>query len=108
MLSSDEDSSDALFTRDAAVWQWLKVWLLRNKGKRGVLMSEYDRDYVSKTNAYHCGALMAVFEDIQMTAMPEVKTTVVQRSYAAALQFAGVGAGKAESNVGASFGEDPK
>ena len=86
MLSCDEDSSDALFTRDAAVWQWLKVWLLRNKGKRGVLMSEYDRNYVSKTNAYHCGALMAVFEDIQMTAMPEVKATVVQRFYAAALQ----------------------
>ena len=57
-------------------------------------------------NHYYC--LMAVFEDIQMTAMPEVKTTVVQRFYAAALQFAGVGAGKAESNVGASFGEDPK
>lgn len=84
MLSADEETANALFVRDAAVWQWLKVWLLRNKGKRGMLMCAYNPNYVS--NAYHCGAMMAVYEAIQKAAMPEVNASVAQRYYASAIQ----------------------
>lgn len=86
MLSADEDTADALFGRDAAVWQWLKVWLLRNRGKGEVLMPKYNPDYVSDTNAYQCGAMMALYEAIQKSAMPDVNVTVVQRFYASAIQ----------------------
>ena len=34
--------------------------------------------------AYHCGALMAVYADIQRTAMPDVNAGVIQRYYASA------------------------
>ena len=36
--------------------------------------------------AYHCGALMAVYARIQHEAMPDVKSGVVQRYYASAIQ----------------------
>lgn len=84
MLSSDEDAAGNLFKVDACVWQWLKVWLLRNKGKRGMLMKAYNPDY--KGVAYHCGAMMAVYETIQAVAMPGVNTTIVQRYYSSAIQ----------------------
>lgn len=86
MLSGDEDDANALFGRDAAVWQWLKVWLLRNNGKRGNIMEAYNPNYISATNAYHCGALMALYEAIQKCASPDVNVTVAQRFYAAAIQ----------------------
>lgn len=89
MLAANEDEqSDTqdLFAKDACVWQWLKVWLLRNKGKRGMLMCHYNDNYVSETNAYYCGALVAIYEAIQKIAMPEVKVSVVQRYYGSAIQ----------------------
>lgn len=64
--------------------QWLKVWLLRSKHKGDVLMNKYNPEYHS--NAYYCGAMMAVYERIQQKAMPDVKTSVVQRFYASAIQ----------------------
>lgn len=86
MLSTDDENANALFTRDAAVWQWLKVWLLRNRGKRGILMEMYNPNYVSDSNAYHCGAMMALYEAIQNAAMPDVNAGVAQRFYASAIQ----------------------
>jgi CRISPR-associated protein Csd1 len=84
MMSADDDTADNLFKKDVCVWQWLKVWLLRNKGKRGLLMREYNQDYPS--SAYHCGAMMAVYEAIQKVAMPNVNVTVLQRYYSSAIQ----------------------
>ena len=84
MMSADEDTSMALYGKDAVVWQWIKVWLIRNKGKRGMIMSEYNPDY--KSNAYQCGAIMAVFEAIQRAAMPDVNASIVQRYYSSAIQ----------------------
>ena len=86
MLSTDDENANALFTRDAAVWQWLKVWLLRNRGKRGMLMEMYNPNYVSDSNAYHCGAMMALYEAIQNAAMPDVNAGVARRFYASAIQ----------------------
>lgn len=84
MMSADGETANNLFTNDVCVWQWLKVWLLRNKGKRGQLMSEYNPAYPS--NAYHCGAMVAVYEAIQKASMPTVNATILQRYYASAIQ----------------------
>lgn len=84
MMSADGDTANNLFTSDICVWQWLKIWLLRNKGKRGQLMSEYNPAYPS--SAYHCGAMVAIYEAIQKAAMPTVNATVLQRYYASAIQ----------------------
>lgn len=64
--------------------QWLKVWLIRSKNKGDVLMKEYNPEYHS--NAYYCGAMMAIFENIQQAAMPDVNATIMQRFYASAIQ----------------------
>lgn len=84
MMFADGDTTNSLFTGDVCVWQWLKVWLLRNRGKRGQMMSEYNPAYPS--NAYHCGAMVAVYEAIQRAAMQTVNATVLQRYYASAIQ----------------------
>lgn len=84
MMSADGDTANSLFLNDVCVWQWLKVWLLRNKGKRGQMMSEYNPAYPS--NAYHCGAMVAVYEAIQKAAMPTINATILQRYYASTIQ----------------------
>ena len=42
----------------------------------------YDRNFPNA--AYHCGALMAVYADLQRAAMGDVNATLVQRFYASA------------------------
>lgn len=83
MMASDNEE-DALFKKDVHVWQWLKVWLLRSRGKRGLIMEAYNPEYQSI--AYQCGAMLSVYEAIQKEAMPNVNTTVVQRYYSSAIQ----------------------
>lgn len=87
MLSVGEDGNktNGLFGKDACVWQWLKVWLLRKNGRSGSnLMSEYNPDY--RGDAYHCGAQMALYEAIQNLADPSVNVTVAERYYASCIQ----------------------
>ena len=45
-------------------------------------MSYYDPNFPNA--AYHCGALVAVYADLQRTAIPEVNAGIVQRYYASA------------------------
>ena len=45
-------------------------------------MAYYDPEF--ENAAYHCGALVAVYADIQHKAMPDVKASIVQRYYASA------------------------
>ncbi|MBQ0134223.1 MAG: type I-C CRISPR-associated protein Cas8c/Csd1 [Clostridiales bacterium] len=87
MLSVDDDgkNTSGIFGKDACVWQWLKVWLLRKNGRsENNLMSEYNPDY--QGDAYHCGAQMALFEAIQNLADPNVNVTVAERYYASCIQ----------------------
>lgn len=70
---------------DGRACQWLKAWANRKRRMRNeevVLMSEYMPDFPSA--AYHCGALMAIYADIQHAAMPTVNAGIVQRYYASA------------------------
>ncbi|MEE0211511.1 MAG: type I-C CRISPR-associated protein Cas8c/Csd1 [Negativibacillus sp.] len=84
MLNAKEDSKgDAI--PDGVACQWLKVWLIRKhrlQQKEAVLKVNYDRDFPNA--AYHCGALMAIYADLQRAAMGDLNATLVQRFYASA------------------------
>ena len=82
----DPDENDRFsFMPDALSCQWLKLWLTRKSRMRKeevFLMPYYDKEFPNA--AYHCGALMAIYADIQRTAMPDVNAGIVQRYYASA------------------------
>lgn len=84
MLDPDENNEFS-YMPNGLCCQWLKVWLLRRhrmKNEEVTLMAYYDPEFPNA--AYHCGALVAIYADIQRKAMPDVKVGVVQRYYAAA------------------------
>lgn len=84
MIDPDENDSFA-FIPDGICCQWLKVWLLRKARARNEevhLMPYYDPNFPNA--AYHCGALVAVYADLQRVAIPDVNAGIVQRYYASA------------------------
>ena len=84
LLSPEENTKNPNLP-DGIACQWLKVWLIRKSRMRkeeAVLTMNYDCDFPNA--AYHCGALMAVYADLQRAAMEEVNATIVQRFYASA------------------------
>ena len=84
MLDPDENDSFG-FMPDGIACQWLKVWLLRKSRMRNeevLLMPTYDSKFPNA--AYHCGAITAIYADIQHKAMPNVNAGIVQRYYASA------------------------
>ena len=83
-LMYTEEDGNRLFSEIGRCCQWLKVWLIRNQKKGDTIMSGYDPNIQS--NAYHCGAILAIYERIQAAANPNVNVTVVQRYYGAAIQ----------------------
>ena len=48
-------------------------------------MKNYNPEYPAA--AYHCGAMMGIYEAIQNAAMPDVNATLMQRYYASAIQM---------------------
>ena len=69
----------------AVCCQWLKVWLLRKHRARNEeehLMPYYHPDMPSA--AYHCGALVAIYTELQKKAMPDIGAGIAQRYYASA------------------------
>lgn len=82
----DPDEKDPFgFMPDGIACQWLKVWLRRKARMRNEevsIMPFYDNHYPNA--AYHCGAIVAIYADIQRTAMPDVGAGIVQRYYASA------------------------
>ena len=84
LLSPEENTKNPNLP-DGIACQWLKAWLIRKSRMRkeeAVLTMNYDRDFPNA--AYHCGALMAVYADLQRAAMEEINATIVQRFYASA------------------------
>ena len=80
----DPDEKD-MSMPDGIACQWLKAWLRRKARMRNeevLLMPYYDNNYPNA--AYHCGAIVAIYADIQHTAMPDVGAGIVQRYYASA------------------------
>lgn len=84
MIEPDEDNP-FFFMPNGRCCQWLKVWLLRRARARNEevnLMPYYDPNFPNA--AYHCGAIVAIYANLQHTATPEVKAGIVQRYYASA------------------------
>ena len=102
MLDPDENNKFS-YMPNGICCQWLKVWLLRRKRMKNEevkLMAYYDPEF--ENAAYHCGALVAVYADIQRAAM-DAKTGIVQRYYASASRNAGVSIRTLGSNVSILF-----
>lgn len=75
--------TDKPFLPDGVACQWLKAWLARRGGNRNEEVSKMEYFTPEFQNAaYHCGALMAIYADLQRTAMGEVNANVVTRYYA--------------------------
>lgn len=67
--------------------QWLKAFLVRNERKKynkEVTTAMLNENHPSA--AYQCGRLMAVYDCIQSTAMPNANVSVVQKFYGACIQ----------------------
>ena len=84
LVSPDENDRFAHMP-DGIACQWLKAWANRKRRMRkeeALIMPYYDKNFPSA--AYHCGALMAIYADIQRTVMPDVKSGIVDRYYTSA------------------------
>ena len=83
LLKPDENAKFPYLPDDVAC-QWLKAWLIRKSRmkKEAVLSMNYDCAFPNA--AYHCGALMAVYADLQRAAMGDLNATLIQRFYASA------------------------
>ncbi len=68
----------------------IKAFLNRSGGEK--MTEGLNRD--SNSVAYHCGRLLAVFEQIQSKALPNVKAGIVQRFYGAASSTPGLVMGR--------------
>lgn len=84
-LLSGGDGDKKPLLSDPIACQWLKVWLIRKRRMRNEevnLMEYYDPNFPNA--AYHCGAWLAVYANLQRAAMGDVNATLVQRFYASA------------------------
>ena len=85
LLSAGDDGKKKPILSDTIACQWLKVWLIRRRRMRNEeenLMEYYDPGFPNA--AYHCGAWLAVYANLQRAAMGDVNATLVQRFYASA------------------------
>lgn len=84
LLSTGNGDKKSILS-DTIACQWLKVWLIRKrrmKNEEENLMEYYDPGFPNV--AYHCGAWLAVYANLQRAAMGDVNATLVQRFYASA------------------------
>ena len=84
-LLSAGDGDIKTILSDTIACQWLKVWLIRKrrmKNEEENLMEYYNPGFPNA--AYHCGAWLAVYANLQWAAMGDVNATLVQRFYASA------------------------
>lgn len=96
---------DEYFIPDGVACQWLKVWLARKGGGRNEEVSNmayFNPDYPNE--AYHCGALTAIYADLQRTAMGDkLNSTVVTRYYASASQTPSMVLGRLERMASVAY-----
>lgn len=77
MFSSGEEEQSRKVP-DPWACQWLKAWLCRRereKYQKEELSMEYNEKHPDP--AYHCGALVAVYGEIQSRAMPDVNASLI-------------------------------
>ena len=86
-MFSSGDEAQGRKTPDPWACQWLKAWLCRRereKYQKEELSLEYNEKHPEP--AYHCGALVAVYGEIQRLAMKDVNASIIDRYYASAIQ----------------------
>lgn len=96
MVDPDE-TNEFSYMPNSICCQWLKAWLLRKeraKNKEATLMATYDSNFPNA--AYHCGALIAVYADLQRAAI-DAKSGITQRYYASASQAPALVLGQLET-----------
>ena len=86
-MFSSGDEAQGRKIPDPWACQWLKAWLCRRereKYQKEELSVEYNEKHPEP--AYHCGALVAVYGEIQRLAMKDVNASIIDRYYASAIQ----------------------
>ena len=71
---------------DEMACQWLKAWLRRREREKGEVYTLERCNENHPSAAYHCGRMVAVYADLQRSAMPNVNASIVERYYASAIQ----------------------
>ena len=87
MLLSNQDGSKVKNDYpDMLACQWLKVWLIRKSKEKGEVVTVGEKiNTESPSIAYHTGRLMAVYAEIQKSALGrDIGAGVIQRYYTAA------------------------
>lgn len=96
---------DEHFIPDGVACQWLKAWLARKGGGRNEEvsnMTHFNPDYPNE--AYHCGALTAIYAGLQRAAMGDkLNSTVVTRYYASASQTPSMVLGRLERMASVAY-----
>lgn len=96
---------DEFFIPDAIACQWLKAWLARKGGSRNEEVSNmayFNPNFPNE--AYHCGALTAIYADLQRAAMGDkLNSTVVTRYYASASQMPSMVLGTLERMASSAY-----
>lgn len=96
---------DENFIPDGVACQWVKAWLARKGGGRNEEvsnMTHFNPDYPNE--AYHCGALTAIYADLQRAAMGDkLNSTVVTRYYASASQTPSMVLGRLERMTSVAY-----
>lgn len=69
--------------------QWLKLYVCREERREGKCMTMPELNREHESVLYHCGRLMAAYEQVQRAAMPDVKDGVLTRFYSACSQTPG-------------------
>ncbi len=91
LRAEEKEGERSVLQNETFAFQLLKAWLRRKQRQRGEhdLMGE-SVEKSSRSVAYQCGRLLAVYGAIQQRAMPDVNVGVVERYYAAASSTPGL------------------
>lgn len=81
---SVQDETKLKLERETIAFQILKAWLLRRQRARGEDEQMDENKMTPPSPAYLCGAMLAVYGEIQRKSSPEVNIGVVERYYSAA------------------------
>lgn len=81
---SVQDETKLKLERETIAFQILKAWLLRRQRARGEEEQMDENKMSPPSPAYLCGAMLAVYGEIQRKSSPEVNIGVVERYYSAA------------------------
>lgn len=79
---------------DEMACQWLKAWLCRREREKGEVYTLERCNENHPSAAYHCGRMVAVYADLQRSAMPGVNASIIERYYASAIQTPGLVIGR--------------